>query len=113
MHDNKLRLSADVLEKAEQIAEEWGLKNARAAVEAVFRKYADEYLYGRQQPAYGQPQMYGQPQISSQLNYPQLNTASQITMPAYAPATPSLVPSQTFASSSCEAVDELDGLLSL
>ncbi|MDX2230939.1 MAG: hypothetical protein NW220_14965 [Leptolyngbyaceae cyanobacterium bins.349] len=37
-------MSQDVLEKAELIAQEWGLKNARAAVEAVFRKYADEYL---------------------------------------------------------------------
>ena len=44
MYDNKVRLSQDVLEKAELIASEWGLKNARAAVEAVFRKYADEYL---------------------------------------------------------------------
>ncbi|HEY9619424.1 MAG TPA: hypothetical protein V6C78_03600 [Crinalium sp.] len=47
MHDNKVRLSQDVLEKAELIAAEWGLKNARAAVEAVFRRYSDEYLNGR------------------------------------------------------------------
>jgi hypothetical protein len=47
MYDNKIRLSHDVLEKAEQIAAEWGLKNARAAVEAVFRRYSDEYLHGR------------------------------------------------------------------
>lgn len=47
MHDNKVRLSADVLAKAEQIAAEWGLKNARAAVEAVFRTYCDAYCYGR------------------------------------------------------------------
>ncbi len=47
MYDNKVRLSEDVLEKAEMIASEWGLKNARAAIEAVFRKYADDYLYGR------------------------------------------------------------------
>lgn len=47
MHDNKVRLSADVLEKAQQIADEWGLKNTRAAVEAVFRRYADEYRFGR------------------------------------------------------------------
>ncbi|MEX0269754.1 hypothetical protein AB3R30_11455 [Leptolyngbyaceae cyanobacterium UHCC 1019] len=44
MYDNKIRLSQDVLEKAEIIAQEWGLKNSRAAVEAVFRRYADEYL---------------------------------------------------------------------
>lgn len=47
MYDNKVRLSKDVIEKAELIAAEWGLKNARAAIEAVFRKYADDYLYGR------------------------------------------------------------------
>jgi hypothetical protein len=45
--DNKVRLSQDVLEKADRIAAEWGLKNARAAVEAVFRRYCDDYLYGR------------------------------------------------------------------
>jgi hypothetical protein len=44
MYDNKIRLSEDVMEKANLIASEWGLKNARAAVEAVFRKYADDYL---------------------------------------------------------------------
>jgi hypothetical protein len=48
MHDNKLRLSPDIIAKAEEIAETWGLKNSRAAVEAVFRKYADDYQYGRQ-----------------------------------------------------------------
>ncbi|GAB4147773.1 MAG: hypothetical protein Fur0046_26140 [Cyanobacteria bacterium J069] len=48
MHDNKVRLSSDVLEKAQQIAAEWGLKNTRAAVEAVFRRYADDYLHGRE-----------------------------------------------------------------
>ncbi|MEL6321119.1 MAG: hypothetical protein AAFQ57_10790, partial [Cyanobacteria bacterium J06626_14] len=50
MHDNKVRLSQDVIDKAEIIASEWGLKNARAAVEAVFRKYSDEYLHGRLSP---------------------------------------------------------------
>jgi hypothetical protein len=45
--DNKIRLAPDVLAKAEAIAQTWGLKNSRAAVEAVFRKYADEYHYGR------------------------------------------------------------------
>ena len=45
--DNKVRLSQDVLEKADRIAAEWGLKNARAAVEAVFRRYCDDYLYSR------------------------------------------------------------------
>lgn len=37
-----------MIEKAERIATEWGLKNARAAVEAVFRRYSDDYLHGRQ-----------------------------------------------------------------
>lgn len=58
-----------MLEKAEQIANEWGLKNARAAVEAVFRKYCDDYLYGRMTPAQGNAPLammapaaiYGQP----------------------------------------------------
>lgn len=45
--DNKVRLSADVLSKAQAIADEWGLQNPKAAVEAVFRKYADDYMYGR------------------------------------------------------------------
>jgi hypothetical protein len=42
--DNKIRLAPDVLAKAEAISQTWGLKNSRAAVEAVFRKYADDYL---------------------------------------------------------------------
>jgi hypothetical protein len=50
MYDNKIRLSPDVIEKANQIAQLWGLKNARAAVEAVFRKYSDEYMQGRSIP---------------------------------------------------------------
>ena len=44
-----MHLSSDVLVKAEAIASEWGLKTSQEAVEAVFRKYADEYMYGRQQ----------------------------------------------------------------
>jgi len=42
-----MRLSSDVLVKAEAIASEWGLKTSQEDVEAVFRKYADEYMYGR------------------------------------------------------------------
>lgn len=84
MHDNKLRLSADVLEKAELIANEWGLKNPRAAVEAVFRKYADEYLYGRIQ---GNPMM----------------------VMSHEP----VMPKSTVATPACEASSELDGLLGL
>ena len=42
--DNKIRLSPDAIAKADAIAQTWGLKNSRAAIEAVFRKYADDYL---------------------------------------------------------------------
>lgn len=90
MHDNKVRLSRDVLEKAESIAAEWGLKNARAAVEAVFRRYCDLYL-----------QEHG------------------VAPPAAAPAAqagvvPTALP-QTGASAKahCEALDALDELLAL
>lgn len=58
MHDNKVRLSRDVLEKAEIIAREWGLKNARAAVEAVFRRYSDSYLGGHQGSAQIESESY-------------------------------------------------------
>jgi hypothetical protein len=43
-----MQLSEDVLVMAQAIASEWGLKTPRDAVEAVFRKYANEYMYGRQ-----------------------------------------------------------------
>jgi hypothetical protein len=97
MYDNKIRLSQDVLEKAEIIAQEWGLKNARAAVEAVFRRYADEYL-GR---------------ASSQTP-----NNSALPEPAYRPAINRSLPSQ-FAPSrpgqppDCEALNELNDLLGL
>jgi hypothetical protein len=85
MYDNKMRLSQDVLEKAEQIASEWGLKNSRAAIEAVFRKYADDYLYGRLQP----------------INFEMSAIATQQNVN---------VPGRT---SDCEALDELDNLLGM
>ncbi|UIE36386.1 hypothetical protein [Leptodesmis sichuanensis] len=87
MYDNKIRLSQDVLDKAEIIAQAWGLKNARAAVEAVFRKYADEYLH-RSSNSFSAPQ------------HP-----LRITPP------PS--PSPTPQPPSCEALNELDELLGL
>jgi hypothetical protein len=83
MYDNKVRLSKDVIEKAELIAEEWGLKNSRAAIEAVFRKYADDYLYGRMQ---GTPTLMQMPQ-------PMIDRDSQAV--------------------GCDAIDELDDLLGL
>lgn len=88
MYDNKIRLSQDVLEKAERIAMTWGLKNARAAVEAVFRRYSDEYLLGR--VGNDRPGMGAIP-------FPPL-------------------PSEPMSSSprtGCEALDELDDLLGL
>jgi hypothetical protein len=45
--DNKIRVSDDVLEQAEAIAQAWGMKNPRAAIEAVFRRYAAEYTQSR------------------------------------------------------------------
>lgn len=84
MYDNKVRLSKDVIEKAELIAAEWGLKNARAAIEAVFRKYADDYLYGRLQGTSVIPR--SQPMMA-------VDRDSQ--------------------SVPCEAIDELDDLLGL
>ncbi len=93
MYDNKIRLSQDVIEKAELIAAEWGLKNARAAIEAVFRKYSDEYLYGR---ANGSSSKSAMPQlIMSELG--QISARSDRD-------------SQSVA---CEALDELDDLLGL
>lgn len=88
MHDNKVRLSRDVLAKADQIAAEWGLKNARAAVEAVFRCYCDEYLHSRE----------------GQLSSPGTNF--------HPPQRESMV--RTHApKDSCEALDALDELLAL
>lgn len=87
MYDNKVRLSQDVLEKASLIASEWGLKNARAAVEAVFRKYADEYLDGTgRTPTWTTPEA-----ISANI----------------------FVTADRTPSSRCEALNELDDLLGL
>lgn len=87
MYDNKIRLSPDVLEKANLIAQAWGLKNARAAVEAVFRKYSDEYLQGR---------MQGQ---------------AAIAHPPFSQPTPHSTPHPPAIG--CEALNELDDLLGL
>ena len=87
MHDNKVRLSKDVLDKAQTIADEWGLKNPRAAVEAVFRRYSDDYLYGR----------------------------THAPMAVVDPSNIMLMPTHHSGStpSSCEALDELDDLLAM
>ncbi len=86
MHDNKVRLSRDVIEKAEQIASEWGLKNARAAVEAVFRRYSDDYLYART---------------------PQFPSGTPPTSPRSMPP----VRTNTSVTPTCAALDELDDLI--
>ncbi len=86
--DNKLRLSADIISKAEEIAEAWGLKNSRAAIEAVFRKYADDYLYGRQTAPLIHPHML------EQNNSPP-------------------TPQSKNPKPSCDALDELDALLGI
>jgi hypothetical protein len=87
MHDNKIRLSQDVLQKAELIAAEWGLKNSRAAIEAVFRRYSDDYLNGRR------------PVQDAGL----MTSVSQFTAAFSAPT----------SRTGCAALDELDDLLSL
>jgi hypothetical protein len=94
MHDNKLRLSTDVIDKAQEIADTWGLKNSRAAIEAVFRKYADDYLYGRQ------PMMAMVPQMSA---------IDSTVGPAHAVE----ITPVTQHDIGCDALNELDNLLGL
>ncbi|WP_228037555.1 hypothetical protein [Nodosilinea sp. LEGE 06152] len=93
--DNKVRLSPDVLEKADRIAAEWGLKNARAAVEAVFRRYCDDYLYGR--PAEGGDSF----------------AVREATLPNYGETQPPQTRRSTPNTPKCEALDALDQLLAL
>jgi hypothetical protein len=98
MYDNKIRLSQDVLEKAELIAQEWGLKNARAAVEAVFRKYADEYL--SRNAGLG---------LSDRAASPvRLNTQVELH-----PSTPNVQSQPKSKLPTCDALSELDELLGL
>ena len=101
MHDNKVRLSQDVLEKAERIANEWGLKNTRAAVEAVFRKYCDDYLYGRSGITGRLPMTtLMEPSTSAYGSGPQRGESGK-SGPAPGP------------NNQCEALDALDQLLAL
>lgn len=100
--DNKVRLSPDVLEKAERIAAEWGLKNARAAVEAVFRKYCDDYLHGRPSPSPWSSRSLAEGGATyGQTHYGQ-------AVPAYGD-----LPITSASSPPCEALDALDQLLAL
>ncbi|MGG6239468.1 hypothetical protein ACQ4N7_12640 [Nodosilinea sp. AN01ver1] len=93
--DNKVRLSQDVLEKADRIAAEWGLKNARAAVEAVFRRYCDDYLYGR-------PPETGDAFAVRESNAQRYGGTMPTPDKRSAPTSPK-----------CEALDALDQLLAL
>lgn len=93
--DNKVRLSQDVLEKADRIAAEWGLKNARAAVEAVFRRYCDDYLYGR-------PPEMGDGFVTR-----------EAAPHNYSGAQPAQIRRSTPVTPQCEALDALDQLLAL
>jgi hypothetical protein len=104
MHDNKLRLSADVINKAQEIADTWGLKNSRAAIEAVFRKYADDYLYGRQ------PMMAMVPMGSAIDSTVGPAHAVEMTSTIHAPTihAPTIAPDI-----GCDALNELDNLLGL
>ncbi|HIK46545.1 MAG TPA: hypothetical protein IGR64_16960 [Leptolyngbyaceae cyanobacterium M65_K2018_010] len=100
MYDNKVRLSSDVLEKAERIAAAWGLKNARAAVEAVFRCYCDDYLYGRPGEGGAAAPAVLQPGLS-----PVAQGVSAVARTAIAPGSTKTEP--------CEALAALDQLLAL
>jgi hypothetical protein len=103
MHDNKVRLSQDVLDKAEQIANEWGLKNARAAVEAVFRRYCDDYLYGRMTTFQGAAPIA---MVSPAASYgPSPVQPQKVAIPNAG--------QEGGNSPSCEALDALDRLLAL
>ena len=108
--DNKVRLSADVLIKAQAIADEWGLQNAKAAVEAVFRKYADDYQYGRQ------PQFnLAQPMTATQF-LPQIHAVPIGFQPQPMDLDSSGYPLQSNLQSigqPSDAASELDGLLGL
>lgn len=101
MYDNKVRLSQDVLQKAELIAAEWGLKNARAAVEAVFRRYSDEYLHGRQGSVEEKPASPTSSNIISE------------SIISENPITPLEAAEFINLSVGCEALNELDDLLGM
>ncbi len=116
--DNKVRLSADVLDKAQAIADEWGLQNAKAAVEAVFRKYADDYMYGRQ-PQFqsmtlpnSHPASVHSPILAPEKPpFPGANVGFQVSQTVPQPV-PSVMP-KPIAEPLSQAALELDGLLGL
>jgi hypothetical protein len=109
MYDNKIRLSQDVLEKAELIAEEWGLKNVRAAVEAVFRRYSDDYLGGRGRMI----DVSHSPQNPSHAaNYTATTHANVFNMVAV-DSTRKQPVNPVESAPDCEALDALDDLLAM
>ncbi len=101
--DNKVRLSQDVLEKADRIAAEWGLKNARAAVEAVFRCYCDDYLQGRSP---GADSAMSRAASSAYLG-------REDNLPPYGEAQFAAAKRSASPAPKCEALDALDQLLAL
>ena len=116
--DNKVRLSADVLIKAQAIADEWGLQNAKAAVEAVFRKYADDYQYGRQ-PQFNLAQPMTATQFLPQIHavpigfQPQPMDLDSSGHPLQPDLPSGLQPALQPISQPSDAASELDGLLGL
>ncbi|MEC4814910.1 MAG: hypothetical protein SAK29_16765 [Scytonema sp. PMC 1069.18] len=92
MPSHKITLSKDVVEKAEIIAREFGLKNIRDAVEAVFRRYSDDYLYRRA------PLIEKQQTNVSTVTSKMVEVDSKVLVP----------PGKQVE---CEALDELDDLL--
>ncbi len=90
----QMGLSEDVMVMAQAIATEWGLKTPRDAVEAVFRKYANEYMYGRQNSGKANDFHNGLMTSAMPIGLPKMNHAAQDEV-------------------QCEAMNELDGLLGL
>jgi hypothetical protein len=119
MHDNKLRLSPDIIAKAEEIAETWGLKNSRAAIEAVFRKYADDYLYGRQPMMAMMPAMMNSAShlidSAGLIDSASLIDSAGLIDSTLGPANAMMIPSSLSPAieSGCDALNELDHLLGL
>lgn len=100
IHPDSLKLSDDVMRMAQTISSEWGLKTPIDAVEAVFRKYANEYMYGRQNPRASVDFMdLEMPARDLQIKQQKGNSAQ------YNDA--------QYDDVQCEAMSELDGLLGL
>ncbi|MEO1592108.1 MAG: hypothetical protein AAFU71_12555 [Cyanobacteria bacterium J06632_22] len=90
-----------MIEKAQLIADEWGLKNPRVALEAVFRKYADEYMYGR--VSGGSLAVAGPPVTAAAV--PEMSVAIS--------PVPRTQATTKISAPGCEAIDALDDLLAM